>query len=375
MGISTNVIAPHTARRRALKVRRHMVAVRSVRDHGGILATVASTHNVTLTASSCPSPQSGLFASLVTMAAAATSSAGNAPGLPLTPSDPAWRQKWLQPILTSLVNAIRYGAGGIYSVCKGLELYSVNGLTLGVRPGYAFIDTAIEPTLLTVSVPDGHDGTAGDRVWIWLSQGGSISAVPNSIAPPGGNQVLLGSCTTSGGVITSTDYSGVCYPGNGDIIRLTADTTTPTDFPSALLRFTTRNPSTTQEWKWGGATHEVIPSAANPLPVAAGGSPASGSPGTATTTAGAATLNARKGIITSENLATAAGNYYTLTLTNSYIAPSSIITVSVDNGTNGTDALAIGRISPGSGSAVIRIQNNGLVSAWTGTILISFVVN
>jgi hypothetical protein len=90
--------------------------------------------------------------------------------------------------------------------------------------------------------------------------------------------------------------------------------------------------------------------------------------------AGAAELNTQSGTITSEALTTAAGADYVLTLTNSLISATSKIFASVDNGTNTTEGMAVNRVTPGSGSVVIRIRNTHAADALNGTIKISFAV-
>lgn len=95
---------------------------------------------------------------------------------------------------------------------------------------------------------------------------------------------------------------------------------------------------------------------------------------TAAATAGAATLNAKQGTITSEALTTAAGADYTLTLTNSNIYADSIITVSLDNGTNTTAPIYVRLVTPAAGSATIVVRNAHASSALNGTIKVNFVV-
>ncbi len=97
------------------------------------------------------------------------------------------------------------------------------------------------------------------------------------------------------------------------------------------------------------------------------------SSGTATATSGAATLNKRSGKITSEALTTAAAAAYTLTLTNSAIAATDIVLVSVANGTNTQGIVVPGRVTPGNGSVVILIENQHASQALNGTLVISFV--
>lgn len=95
---------------------------------------------------------------------------------------------------------------------------------------------------------------------------------------------------------------------------------------------------------------------------------------TAAATAGAATLNRNAGKVTSEAVTTAAGADYVLTLTNTKIAAADHIFVSVANGTNTTEGLAVNRVQPAAGSAVIRIRNTHASSALNGTIVISYWV-
>lgn len=99
-----------------------------------------------------------------------------------------------------------------------------------------------------------------------------------------------------------------------------------------------------------------------------------GGAGAATASSGAATLNEPSGIITSEALTTAAGNAYTLTLTNSTITPSSMVFVSVGNGSNTQGQPTIETVTPASGSVVIIVRNRHSSQALNGTIKISFLV-
>ena len=95
---------------------------------------------------------------------------------------------------------------------------------------------------------------------------------------------------------------------------------------------------------------------------------------TATATAGAATLSKMAGVVTSESLTTAAGAAYTLTLTNTVIAATDLVFVSLANGTNTQGTLSVTRVTPGSGSATIIINNIHSADALNGTIKISFLV-
>lgn len=95
--------------------------------------------------------------------------------------------------------------------------------------------------------------------------------------------------------------------------------------------------------------------------------------GSATSTAGAATINAQTGVITTESLTTAAGATYTMTLTNSYIQASSIVTPVAGRGTNTSCGLVPITVTPAAGSCVMIFQNPGL-TALSGTMKIAFTV-
>lgn len=95
---------------------------------------------------------------------------------------------------------------------------------------------------------------------------------------------------------------------------------------------------------------------------------------TATATAGAVTLSKTSGVITSEAITTAAGATYTLTLTNTKIAATSVVLASVNlgAGTGGTPAIA--SVTPGAGSVVIVVQNIHASAAFNAAIKIVFAV-
>ena len=95
--------------------------------------------------------------------------------------------------------------------------------------------------------------------------------------------------------------------------------------------------------------------------------------GAAVSTAGAATINKTAGQITTEALTTAAGATYTMTLTNSLIAATSIVLVTVGKGTATTGEPVVQFVTPVAGSVVILIKNVASV-ALNGTIKIGFVV-
>lgn len=95
---------------------------------------------------------------------------------------------------------------------------------------------------------------------------------------------------------------------------------------------------------------------------------------TASATAGAATLAKAAGVITSEGLTTAAGDTYTLTLTNSTIAAADQVFASVSLGTATTGMPVVTTVTPGVDSVVIIVQNVHASAALDGTIKIAFMV-
>ena len=130
--------------------------------------------------------------------------------------------------------ASRYGAG-CYAVAYGLVLSIGTGLQVNVTAGHALMDGIVEKSSnFTVTVAD---NTA--RIWIWLKQDGTTTN-QTTTSRPAGNNVLLGSCVTSGGVVTSVDTSGVCYLQGPEVWRLTADTGAPSDLPNSALRLYTK---------------------------------------------------------------------------------------------------------------------------------------
>lgn len=95
---------------------------------------------------------------------------------------------------------------------------------------------------------------------------------------------------------------------------------------------------------------------------------------TGNTTANAATLNAGRGKVTSTALTNAAAASTVLTLTNSTIAATSIVLVSVGLGTATTGEPVVASVVPGAGTASITIKNVAAAAAFNGTVVISYAV-
>ena len=98
------------------------------------------------------------------------------------------------------------------------------------------------------------------------------------------------------------------------------------------------------------------------------------SPGSATSTAAAATINKMSGQITTESLTTAAAATYSFTLTNSMIAATSGVFVSVGLKSATTGEPAVHSVVPGAGSCTIAIRNDAAANSLNGTITINFFI-
>ena len=97
--------------------------------------------------------------------------------------------------------------------------------------------------------------------------------------------------------------------------------------------------------------------------------------GTATASAGAATLSDLCGLITTEALTTAQNSIYTLTITNTKVAAGDLVFAHVYDGTNTQGTPTITRITPGSSSIVIKVNNlHASAEALNGTLKIGFMV-
>ena len=95
---------------------------------------------------------------------------------------------------------------------------------------------------------------------------------------------------------------------------------------------------------------------------------------TGTAAANAVTLSKKSGKITTEALTTAAGATYLCTLTNTKIAATSMLFVSVGDGTNTQGVPIVEAVNAGAGSATIEIQNNHASEAFNGTLTFDVLV-
>ncbi len=87
----------------------------------------------------------------------------------------------------------------------------------------------------------------------------------------------------------------------------------------------------------------------------------------------AVTASGNAGVITTSSLSTPAGASYAITWTNTKISPTSVITMTIQGGTNTNFDVQFLCI-PGSGSAILAIINVGPTDTLNGTIFIGYSV-
>lgn len=92
-----------------------------------------------------------------------------------------------------------------------------------------------------------------------------------------------------------------------------------------------------------------------------------------TEAANAVTASGMAGKITTSSLTTAGGANYAITWTNTFIAATNVVLLTIAGGTNTTENITL-KVIPGAGSATLTIYNNTAATALNGTIIISYLV-
>ncbi|NEJ57509.1 hypothetical protein [Rhizobium ruizarguesonis] len=87
-----------------------------------------------------------------------------------------------------------------------------------------------------------------------------------------------------------------------------------------------------------------------------------------------ATLSKTQGKVTTAALTTAAAATHVMTLTNSKIAATDTVLVTVGKGTATTGTPKVADVTPGAGSVIITIQNIAAAAAINGTLIVGFLV-
>lgn len=95
---------------------------------------------------------------------------------------------------------------------------------------------------------------------------------------------------------------------------------------------------------------------------------------TASATSGAATLNQPSGVVTSEALTTAAAATYTLVLTNSKLAATDIVQVTLANGTNSAGAPVLVTSTVTDSTLTCIVKNVHVSAALNGTLVFYFTI-
>jgi len=96
--------------------------------------------------------------------------------------------------------------------------------------------------------------------------------------------------------------------------------------------------------------------------------------GTSTASSGAVTLNARAGVITTDSITTTGQSSYALTVTNSNVTATDILSGSVANGTN-TTGIPVLTLAAGAGVITAKVFNAATTATnpFGGTLKVSFV--
>lgn len=92
-----------------------------------------------------------------------------------------------------------------------------------------------------------------------------------------------------------------------------------------------------------------------------------------TEAANAVTASGNSGQITTSALTTAGAGSYVITWTNTHIAATSSVLLTISGGTNTTEQVTL-KCVPGAGTATLTIYNTTAATALNGTIIISYLV-
>jgi hypothetical protein len=88
----------------------------------------------------------------------------------------------------------------------------------------------------------------------------------------------------------------------------------------------------------------------------------------------AVTASGNSGVITTSSLTTAGGATYVITWTNTLITATSVISLTIQGGSNNATNNITFKCAPGSGTATLTIFNNTAATALNGTLLIGYSV-
>ena|SRR5271166_6308060 len=104
------------------------------------------------------------------------------------------------------------------------------------------------------------------------------------------------------------------------------------------------------------------------------GATLSGDVGTGTEAGNAVTISNMAGVITTSSLTTAGAGNYVITLTNTKIASTDVVLLTLAGGSNNATFNISTKCVSGAGSAVITIYNNTAATSLNGTLIFNFLV-
>ncbi len=265
---------------------------------------------------------------------------------------------WRNAADTAEVNAIRVDSNNAVVLGTPARFDAQMAAVLDTNGNESIIVTATASAVNEFTATNAATGNG-----VSLAATGGDTNIDATFAGKGTGKVKLGQAT-SGGVVLVADQP-ILDSSSNELVKF-AKTASAVNEVTVTNQATGSAPSLAAT---GGDTNIDLQ-----LTAKGTGMVAVGDTGTATAVAGAATVSKQRGVVTSEALTTAAAAAYTLTLTNTKIAAGDVVVASVQNGTNSQGIPVVGEVTPGAGSATIKVYNLHASLAFNGTIVISFVV-
>ena len=256
-------------------------------------------------------------------------------------------------IYSSAANTLDFATDGTRQVSVGGAVVAVNYITLkgSVASSPVLIGAAGTDTSVSVEiVPKGS---------------GNLNVLTGNINALAGN-VIAGA---SGAAGTVTSYPATASEGS---LILAAVSNATGNFTTTISNAAAVAQSQVVTIPDGGAATSTFLLNSG-VQTFASGAKLTLDKGTGTESAGAVTISHQTGVITSTSLTTAAGSTHTITLTNTLIATTSVVLVSLMGGSNTTIGVQLSATAA-NGSSVITVSNNNASSALNGTLIIGFAV-
>ena len=209
-----------------------------------------------LPASSCPAVQ--INAQTPTLAGCFNPAGPGLPGAPALTNGERYDLASIFNQLSGYAWMVANLGGSMPGILWGLDLGEVGALTVQVAAGQAIIGGIIEKAAQNVVFSDNATS------YLWLNANGSYDAVVGSTTAPNATSVFLGQVTTSGGVVTGADTSGVQFHRGGLCNRITADNFLPSDTPNSAAVIRTQTSGGV--FLWEGQSHKQLIDNAKQVP-------------------------------------------------------------------------------------------------------------